>query len=184
MILKSMIKRYRYLISITLIIVFFLTLKNDDLTDAINSPDAPPSRKNAQINQVDFEKLEINGKKVMGLTPGREKEQLEKLKVANTPSQNWKRGLEQSLLAQGRGSLQDLKLNNVDSFVWIHDGIALFVETVIVSLKNDQNAEISFKVLVDSQNGKILRNWDQPVIDPIDPRNNFKIKLDPRFHND
>lgn len=105
-------------------------------------------------------------------------------KAANIPSHEWKEQLEKTLKAQGGNSLKEINLNKVDSFVWSHEGTSLHVESVIVTLKNDKNSVTTFKVLVDAQTGKILKNWDQPVIDPANPRHSFRVKLDPRYHAD
>lgn len=133
---------------------------------------------------VNTEKIEINGRKVFGLTPGKEKEEIQNLKVSNTPSPEWEHELEETLRAQGGDALKEVSFNKVDSFVWVHDGIALFVESVIVSIKNDKNAETKFRVLVDAQNGKILQNWDPPVYDPLNPKERFRIRIDPRYHSE
>ena len=136
------------------------------------------------IHQVDLEKLQIDGRKVMGLTPGKEKEQLEKLQVMNSPSPDWEEGLKKALEIQGGNSIKEISLKKIDSFVWVHEGAPLFVESVVVTLKGQDNELVNFRVLVDAQTGKILKNWDQPVVDPMDPRTNFKIKVDPRYHSE
>lgn len=133
---------------------------------------------------VNTEKIEINGLKVIGLTPGKEKEEIQNLKVSNTPSNEWEQGLEETLRTQGGDALKEVSFNKVDSFVWVQDGIALFVESVIVSIKNDKNAETKFRVLVDAQNGKILQSWDPPVYDPLNPKERFRIRIDPRYHSE
>lgn len=169
-----MTKRYRYFLILTVLIVAAYWFARPRFET--ESPD--------QKNKVtiDSTKLEINGVKVVGLAPGREQQEIKNLKVSNTPSSAWEEGLERSLRVQGGESLKDITFKKVDSFVWATEGIALFVESVIVTVKNDQNNETTFKVLVDAQTGKILRNWDQPVFDPANPRNNFRIKLDSRYH--
>lgn len=133
---------------------------------------------------IDPQTLTIDGKKVMGLPPGNPSSQIQKLKIANRISPDWEPNLEKSLRAQGGDSVKDITIKKVDSFVWNQDGIALFVESVIVTVKNQKNEQTSFKALVDAQNGKILKNWDQPVFDPLHPKDNFKVKVDPRYHNE
>jgi hypothetical protein len=129
-------------------------------------------------------KLEINGHKVIGLRPGEETEQIKTMKVANTPSPEWEKNLESTIRNQGGKALKEISFNKIDSFIWVHEGIALFVESVIVTIKNDKNAETTFRVLVDAQSGKILKNWDQPVFDTANPRSKFKVKIDPRYHQE
>lgn len=133
---------------------------------------------------VDVEKLEIDGKKVVGLPPGKEKTLIKEVHVANRATENWKPELKKALLAQGGPSVKDIKIEKLDSFVWTVSGTALFVETVKITLKNDQNSVVSFNAMVDSQTGKILQNWNQPVIDNFDGRNDLKIHIDPRYHNE
>lgn len=129
-------------------------------------------------------KLEIDGKQVLGLSPGKETEEIKKLKVANKVSPEWEEKLEETIRHQGGSAVKSVEIHKVDSFIWAQDGIALNVESVIVTLKNSKNQETVFRVLVDAQNGKILKNWDRPVIDPANPRENFGIKVDSRYHND
>lgn len=175
-----MIKRYRYLpiLVIAFLGVFYF------LRDKHIPQKGASDKKNSHSTQtkIDLEKREVNGKKVIGLQSGKEKDQLKNIRVANTPSPLWEPALEESLRLQGGKELKDIKLNKVDSFVWNHDGVALFVESVIVTIKNSKNEETIFRVLVDAQSGKILKNWDQPVIDPVNPRQGFRIKIDPRYH--
>jgi hypothetical protein len=133
---------------------------------------------------VDVNKLQVNGLRVVGLAPGQERDQLRTLTVVNRPSPDWEEGLLNAFRAQGGQAIKQMNLKKVDSFVWIHDGLALFVESVIVSLKSDQNRETTFRVLVDAQNGKILQHWDQPIVESGNPRENFRIKLDPRNHEE
>jgi hypothetical protein len=138
----------------------------------------------AKIKIKDETKIEIKGKRVVGLSPGKEKEEFAKLEVTNVPSPEWKIELKSALMNQGGGLLKEITLKEVDSFVWVQEGVALFVESVIVTIKNEQDEKTRFKVLVDAQTGKILKNWDQPVIDPGNPRDSFKVKIDPRYNSD
>jgi hypothetical protein len=52
-----------------------------------------------------------------------------------------------------------------------------------VTLTNQQEAQSSFRAIVDAQTGKILETWDQTISDPADVRGGFRIKLDPRYTN-
>lgn len=179
-----MIKRHHY-IFILIILISGLIFQ---LRSYFNkpSPDAVLNKTAVETPSpvVDSVKLEIDGKKVIGLTPGKEKDEIQNIKVANYVSSEWQQNLEDTLRAQGGSSIKEIKLTKVDSFVWSQDGIALYVESVIVNLRNDKNVSSTFRVLVDAQNGKILKNWDQPVIDTINPKDRFRIKVDPRYHAD
>ena len=159
------------------VIIFFTRKSNSPLENAsqVTKTDLPV---------IDPQTLTIDGKKVLGLPPGNEKSQIQKLKIANKISPEWEPNLEKSLRAQGGDSVKEIAIKKVDSFVWNHDGVALFVESVVVTVKNHKNEETSFKALVDAQNGKILKNWDQPIFDPLHPKDNFKVRIDPRYHNE
>lgn len=133
---------------------------------------------------IDEVNLRFDGKKVMGLPPGKEKASIRNLRVANNPGENWKPALEKALIAQGGSTVKDIKIEKLDSFIWTESGVALYVETVKITLKNEQNASVSFNAMVDSETGKILKNWNQPVIDNFDKKDNFKVRVDPRYHND
>ncbi len=133
---------------------------------------------------IDVEKLEIDGKRVVGLPPGKEKAEIMNLKVANHATDNWKPALEKALLAQGGDKIKDMKIEKLDSYVWTESGLALYVETVKVTLKGERNQSVSFNAMVDSETGKILKNWNQPVIDHFNSKDQMKIRIDPRYHNE
>lgn len=176
-------KRYPYIFLLILVFlgIFIFLRKEFSSHREIRTEQPPqPSAKEPDPQEV----IKIKGKRVVGLRPGHEKEQMAKMKVANSPSDSWEPALKETLRQQAGDNLKEISLNKVDSFVWAHDGIALFVESVIVTLKNKKNETTSFRVLVDAQNGKILKNWDQPVIDPANPRDEFRIKIDPRYHGE
>lgn len=99
----------------------------------------------------------------------------------NTPSPEWAPALEDSIRRQGGDDLKDLKITPIESLVWVHEGKALNVETAKVSFKDPEGREISFKAMVDSQSGKVLQTWDQPVFDDFSHKKKSGVKLDPRY---
>lgn len=134
--------------------------------------------------KIDVEKLEIDGKKVIGLPPGQEKVAIKQIHISNHPSEEWKPNLEKTLQAQGGNHIKDINIEKLDSFIWTESGIALHVDSVKITLKNDKDSTVSFNAMIDSQNGKILKNWNQPVIDNFQQQKNFKVRIDPRYHNE
>jgi len=127
---------------------------------------------------------EYNGRKIIGLTPGKEIEEFETLKINNVVSEDWKTEFKKGLAAQGGSSVKDMEINLLDSFIWSQDGVALNVESVQVTLSNEKGESTKFRALVDSSSGKILQTWDRPVIDSVNPREGHGLKIDPRYHND
>jgi|GEM_PF-2042478 len=156
----------------------FVGQKKDDSRSTLSTP-----KNDLKKHVIDVDNLKIDGRRVIGLPAGKEKESLPKIHLSNRPTNEWDKGLENAIRNQGGEGIKDVQLKSVDSFIWTQDGQSLFVESVIVSFKKPNNEEISFRVLVDSETGKILKNWDQPIFDPANPRDNFRIKIDPRYHN-
>lgn len=144
----------------------------------------PQNPKDTQTHVIDEVNLKFDGKKVMGLQPGKERVQIRNLRVANRATENWKPALEKALVAQGGTDLKDIKVEKLDSFIWTESGVALYVETVKITLQNEQKQSVSFNAMVDSETGKILKNWNQPVVDNFDKRDKFKVRIDPRYLND
>jgi hypothetical protein len=95
----------------------------------------------------------------------------------------WKSKVEKSLFIQGGKELKAVDIKRVDSFIWEHEGISLNVESVVISVTNQKGEERKFRAMIDPLNGKILRTWDHPVVDSMNPRDNQTgFKLDPRYH--
>lgn len=101
---------------------------------------------------------------------------------SNIISPEWKENFEKIILMQSGGRAKDIVVTKIDSFIWTDSGQTLNVESVLVSLKNDKNESTKFNALVDSQSGKIIQTWNQPVKDPGNPRDSFGVKLDPRYN--
>lgn len=101
----------------------------------------------------------------------------------NFRSQNWQKNLESTLSVLGGKELKEIQIKRIETIVWKQDNMLFNAESVMVSLTNQQGHETSFRAIVDAQNGKILQTWDQPVIDHVNPRENFGIRLDPRYEN-
>lgn len=173
------VKIFSLIIPLLLAGYYFFSQKKINIKNKISA-----SKNISNPQKLDIENLKIDGRKVIGLPPGKEKEIISKIHVSNRPSDKWDESLKETLQAQGGESVKDIQLKSVDSFIWNQDGIALYVESVIVNLKNSKGEETMFRVLVDAQSGKILKNWDQPVYDPVNPRDNFKIKIDPSYHSE
>lgn len=132
---------------------------------------------------IDVERLEINGKRVVGLPAGQEKSEIMKIHVSNRPSDDWKPGLEKALVAQGGNNIKDIKIEKLDSYIWTESGVSLHVDTVKITLKDQKDSSVSFNAMIDSQTGKILKNWNQPVIDNFNHQKKFKVRIDPRYYN-
>lgn len=175
--------RFLTLLSMVILVIGIFLFRQRESSPPVESPQGPSSQTPDQKAQhIDVEKLQIDGKRVMGLPPGREKAEIVKIRVSNTATEDWKPALEKALLAQGGDKIKDIKMEKVDSFIWTESDVALHVESVKVTLKNERDHSVSFNVLVDSETGKILKNWNQPVIDHFNQKDHMKIRIDPRYH--
>ena len=176
-------RRYLYLLTSAVIVVIIYALTN-------RSPEVPKNSKPTHsplpphlAPKADNQQIEVKGRKVLGLTPGEENNEVEDLKFANEISEEWQERVEKALRAQGGSSLSEIDIQKTDSFIWAHEGVALNVESVLITLKNQNGEERKFRAMVDSETGKILRTWDHPVIDPMNPRESRGVSIDPRYHN-
>lgn len=101
----------------------------------------------------------------------------------NNPSPVWQEKLEDSLKEQAGDSLKEIRIKKERSLVWNLDSSPIHVESVIVTLKNQEDVESSFRAIVDSQTGKVLETWDRTIFDPADVHSGVKIELDSRYTN-
>jgi hypothetical protein len=101
----------------------------------------------------------------------------------NKPSPDWENKLQANLRQQGGASLKQINVRQERSLIWLRDENALLVESVVISLKNHQDVESSFRALIDTQTGKVLETWDRTIFDPIDKTAELRFKLDPRYSN-
>ncbi|MBA2406041.1 MAG: hypothetical protein H0V66_14795 [Bdellovibrionales bacterium] len=101
----------------------------------------------------------------------------------NTPSPDWEKRLQSKLKHQAGDSLKEITIKKERSLVWMRDQNPLLVESVMITMTNQQDVESSFRALVDSQTGKVLESWDQSIFDPANVREGFRVELDPRYTN-
>ena len=99
----------------------------------------------------------------------------------NEPVPVWESSLRDSIIKQGGAGVKDLQITPLESRTWVHEGKSLKVETAKISFKDPSGREISFKAMVDQQTGKVLQTWDQPVIDDFSHKDDFGVKIDPRY---
>ena len=119
---------------------------------------------------------------IIGLPPGVKKE-VKDLDVKNSVSEDWEDKLVESLKIQGGEAVKDIEIKKVASFVWVQNDVGINVESVIVTVKGKDAKESIFKAMVDSETGKILETWDRPIEDLSNPKNGFRLKVDPRYFN-
>jgi hypothetical protein len=129
------------------------------------------------------EVLRPNGRRVINPST-QDPKVLNHLRPSNMVSETWKENVERALRVQGASSLKEVEIIKVESLIWVQHGIALYVESVKIGLVNQKGETTRFDALVDSQSGKILQTFNHPVIDPANPREQFRVKIDPRYHTE
>lgn len=167
-----MIKRRNQLILLSLIIlvVVIAVFLFEEQLPGNDEPATASSTQSSSTSPVGMPK--INGRRVMNLPPG--KDAITKLKVSNKVS-DWQEGLEHSLKVQGGDAIKDLKIENIESLIWVQHGIALNVESLKITITNDKKEKTMFRAMVDSQNGKILQTWDAPIFDEVSEEKRIKL---------
>lgn len=100
----------------------------------------------------------------------------------DTPKEHWEHELISSIRAQGGSRIKSVRISKVEKKKWKENKMQIEAQSVVVSIKNDQGVETTYRALIDPASGRVLQTWDQPVIDPINPREEFGIGLDPRYH--
>ncbi len=113
--------------------------------------------------------------------PTQDPKALKDLQIANEVTESWQENTEKALRVQGGSALKELEIVKVESLIWVQHGLALNVESVKIGLVNQADETTRFDALVDSQSGKILQTFNHPITDPANPREQFKIKVDPRY---
>lgn len=160
-ILKSMTNKRKYLFFFGLliagIIIYFLIPSTNETKKSLNNI-GKNSSDDSQINSADIEHVDNKLNKIP-------KDKQRNLFV-NKISPDWKKKLETSLTLQMGSELKDLNVQPLKSLILERDGHALHVQAVLIRVKNSRNVESSFNAMVDSQTGKVLETWNQPVFEP------------------
>jgi len=163
------------IIFVGVLIYYFFSKKE------IMTVDQKSEKDQSQKNSME---LTIQGRRLLNPPKNLTKEKIKKIVPVNPPKESWKEGVEQTLRLQGGDAITKLEIKKAESFVWLVDGGPLNVESVVIRIQNEKKEETIFRALVDSSSGKILHTWDQPIVDPVNPRKKFKVKIDPRYFED
>ena len=94
----------------------------------------------------------------------------------------WKEKLEDNIRELSDNQDTQITIVHERSMNWNDQGQIIPAEAVKVMVKGEKKST-NFRALVDANSGRIIQTWDQPVYDPVNPREGFGIKLDPRYDN-
>lgn len=140
--------------------------------------------KKTVIHKIDDDQIkEINEKEEKQITENNvQANETNPLATDDSEDYHWQESVKSNILRQSFDQDVEIKLIKEKSFTWKEFGKPIEVERIKVSLRNPAGETSNFRALVDQNTGKILRTWDRPVFDPINPRQNKGIKLNPLYH--
>lgn len=126
------------------------------------------------------EEIMVNGRKIIGKVTEEQRKNPELIKPANIPSPAWKKEVLHSLEKLGGDEVKTVSIKKVESVVWMKNEGGINAESVIITLKNKEGMESSFRALVDAQTGRILETWDRTIFEPVGHQEGL-IQLDERY---
>ncbi|HLW56651.1 MAG TPA: hypothetical protein VKY27_04655 [Bacteriovoracaceae bacterium] len=94
----------------------------------------------------------------------------------------WEENVRSHLLRQAFDDDFEVKITKENSFTWEELGNSILVDSIKVSLRNPAGETSTFRAIVDHNTGKVLRTWDRPIFDPVNPRERRGIPLNPLYH--
>lgn len=133
-----------------------------------------------QIVEIDEaeEKRKMEDKPLIETTSSDEQSLIDEV----LPDEEWEENIKSQLIRQAYDENLDVQIIKEKSLTWEEMGRPIEVESVKISLRNPAGETSTFRALVEQNTGKILRTWDRPVIDPINPRERNGIKISPLYH--
>lgn len=137
-----------------------------------------PPRTNVE-NEASPEKQEIkvDGRTVIGAISSEQKKRPETIKANNKPSPLWEKELLQTITKNGGETIQNVSIKKVDSVIWMKNSAGINAESVIITLRNKEGAESTFRALVDSATGRILETWDRTIFEPVGRRDHHEHSI-------
>lgn len=94
----------------------------------------------------------------------------------------WEENVKVQLKRQAMDDSVEVNIIKESTLFWEEMGTSIEANTIKVQLRTPAGETTSFRALIDSNTGKVLRTWDRPVLDPINPRERSGIKINSRYH--
>jgi|GEM_PF-4007879 len=95
----------------------------------------------------------------------------------DNPPPPWEDQLIENLKAQAGDELEKIDYVVFERRSWPVNEIKIPVALTTLKLTRKGGMETKVDVMIDETTGKILQSWNAPVIDPVNPREEFRIKL-------
>lgn len=94
----------------------------------------------------------------------------------------WEENVKVHLKRQAMDDNVEVDIIKESTLFWEEMGTSIEANTIKVQLRTPAGETTSFRALIDANTGKVLRTWDRPVLDPINPRERSGIKINARYH--
>lgn len=94
----------------------------------------------------------------------------------------WEENVKVQLKRQAMDDNVEVNIIKESALFWEEMGTSIEANTIKVQLRTPAGETTSFRALIDSNTGKVLRTWDRPVLDPINPRERSGIRINSRYH--
>lgn len=94
----------------------------------------------------------------------------------------WEENVKVQIKRQAMDDNIEVNVTKESTLFWEEMGTSIEANTIKVQLRTPAGETTSFRALIDSNTGKVLRTWDRPVLDPINPREQSGIKINARYH--
>lgn len=128
-----------------------------------------PARTNIKTTDAkeQVREVKVNDRIVIGKITEEQRKNPESIKTPNPPSPLWEKELHKTLMSNGGETIKEVAIKKVASVVWVKNQGGMNAESVIITLKNKEGAESTFRALVDSATGRILETWDRTIFEPV-----------------
>lgn len=114
--------------------------------------------------------IKVNDRVVIGEVTEEQRQRPETIKAPNSPSPIWEKELQKTLVSMGGETIENVSIKKVASVIWMKNYGGINAESVIITLRNKEGAESTFRALVDSASGRILETWDRTIFEPVGHR--------------
>jgi hypothetical protein len=140
----------------------------------LKSMSGPPKEKHTpprtNITTTDSQQtpeIKVNDRIVIGKITEEQRKNPQTIKAPNKPSPTWEKELHKALESVSGETIQNIAVKKVASVIWVKNQGGMNAESVIITLKNKEGAESTFRALVDSATGRILETWDRTIFEPV-----------------
>lgn len=167
----------KYIPLLAIAIVVLLVLFKDNAEHKKVVIHTVPTEQIVEIDEIEAKKIvePENAKEAVSTNDSITSETVEQDEV-------WEENIKTHLLRQALDENLQIDIVKEKTVTLEEFGRPIKADSVKINLRNPAGESSSFRALVDHHTGKILRTWDRPVFDPVNPREIRGIKVNPLYH--